>query len=116
MPYYRALNRLTIGDRIINRGSIFNHTLSNPEKLITLGHIARLNTPPLLELPNWLDRSFLLAEHNINMGIELLESDKEELANKMGLSPHEIQQWKDELISLLTVQTRNRPCCGDEIV
>lgn len=112
MPYYRALENLTIKGKIISRNTIFSHQLQYADKLIKQGVIAELNTPPLIELPNWFERAYKLQEINIFMGLDLLEADINRTANLLDLEPSEVQSWKEELISLLTVTDTNKPCCG----
>lgn len=112
MAWYRALTNLTIKGKIISRNAIFNHELKHANRLISQGVISELNTPPLIELPNWFERAYLLQENGIFLGIDLLNSNNQQLANLLDLEVETIQFWKDELINLLIIPDSNKPCCG----
>jgi hypothetical protein len=101
---YRVLVNLSKDDRIIYKGSIITgrgFQQETIERLIDLGKIARVSSPPLNELNGWKSRAKKLAMAGIITIDQFIEVDSGELARILNKPPFIIDKWKHELERLL---------------
>lgn len=109
--YYRINTNLTIGANIIKGNTIKNLELSefNINRLLLSGAISVISTPPLEFLPMWELRAEQLKSLGIITGVQLLDSDSNEIAEKLGRTVEMINSWKQDLIDDLIIPIER--CC-----
>lgn len=105
---YRALTNLDTGrGRIIEKGDVFfsnRLTTAAREKLEKLGRISYVSTPPLSALPDWDIRAKELSKHvGIATVEDLLNSDADIVAERMGVTVKKLTSWKTELLSMFVI-------------
>jgi hypothetical protein len=100
MPYYRALDNLYIGNRLVRKGSILQRAFSQQQidALVTVGAIAPVRTPPLAQLPGWTTRAKRLEAHGISTASDFLETDNRKLADWLRVKQETIARYKREII------------------
>lgn len=101
MSMYRFLKNVTNGNEIIERGAIGRAPFSADTiaKLIEVGAIAPIATPPLSVLPGWETRSNRLEQRlNILTIEQFLEADDDEIARVMRKSAQVVSEWKQDVV------------------
>jgi hypothetical protein len=114
MPLYRVLRSLSRKDQVIPRDSIGSLTWLSEEsatKLLAVGSIARVSSPPLTELPDWDGRTRRLAVRGIFDAEQFLLADDGDLAEWTGHSVDTVRLWKEEVIRWLQPDEMKRGCC-----
>lgn len=111
MSYYRINNNLTVKDKIIKGNTIYNLDISKDkiDKLLSIGVISIISTPPLAFMPLWEMRAETLLKAGVVTGLDFLNSKDKEISSLTGKSIEMIQQWKQDLINDLIVPIER--CC-----
>ena len=116
MAYYRVMENLTVGNRIERMGTVIqlNMKAETIQKLVNLGAIAPLKTPPLSELDDyWQNKITKLKGIGVITAVDFLEKDNETLANTLKIKEPRINEIKQELINQwLQPLTIEKDCCG----
>ena len=113
MPIFRVLKPLSKGfHRVIPAGSVIDINWLEDEqlaRLVAVGAVAKIQTPPLAKFPGWKTRAARLSRAGVN-GVEtFLEADNEWLAERLKLKPSTVERWKNELVDRhLTVAQKPR--------
>ena len=102
MPYYRILNNLAMGEGHIPRGTIHRLRLSTGKinRLIEVGAISQVSTPPLAILPDWEERASRLKSLEIitiEDLFEALDDVPEQVAQLFETQVEVVLQWRIEL-------------------
>jgi len=100
MAVYRVLRSLDRGSRIIEPGQIIQIDWLSPEnvgRLETVGAVAQVHGPPLVELPGWQLRSERLAGAGITTAVEFLEADSAEVEGRIEAQPGMVDKWKQDV-------------------
>jgi len=111
MTLYRALRNLSRNERIIPDGTLTElHwlNLAQIDKLIEVGAVAEVATPPLVALPGWKTRAPRLGALDINTAGEFLEADSAFVAEQLHLKAETVERWKTEARGWLTVPATDR--------
>lgn len=111
MTLYRALRNLSRNERIIPGGTLTELHWLKPEqidKLIEVGAVAEVATPPLVALPGWKTRAGKFGALNISTAGEFLEADTAFMADTLHLKPETVERWKAEVKGWLTVPATDR--------
>ena len=112
MALYRLLTNLALGEkRVIPKGSIRRlgmdqDTIANLEER---GAVARINAPPLVEIPGWDKRAEKLLPNGIVDAEQFIEHDDAKLAKLLGIKEPVIVGLKKELLQWL--QPAASGCC-----
>lgn len=100
MPIYRVRKRLDRAGLVIEPGQFIEIDWLGAKDIATLervGAVARVQGPPLEELPGWLKRAQRLAEMDITTAEEFLEADALEVAAHMGVKASTVGKWQREV-------------------
>jgi hypothetical protein len=100
MPIYRVRKALDRGSHIIEPGQLIEIDWLGPEdigRLETVGAVARVKGPPLVELPGWRRRGQRLAEIGIRTAEQYLEAEPESVAAHMAVKVSTAEKWKTEV-------------------
>lgn len=109
MPYYRINVNLTTKHKI---NSIANLELPQAtiDKLLAMEAISVISTPPLKFMPLWDMRAEKLEPLGVITGLELLNSNSEDLAKKLDKDTQFVEQWKQDLIDDLVIEFEKATC------
>jgi hypothetical protein len=78
----------------------------NLDILVKVGALARVSTPPLLELPGWTKRAEKLAGGGIITVEDLLDADPKKVARLFGYKTTSgVERWKTEVVEWLKPPT-----------
>lgn len=109
--YYRVLTPLSYGNQILRPGSV--HWLRLPPqniaKLIELGQISEIKSPPLSEIPELKEFAVKLEKKGINTLKQFLEADYDNLKSIWRRKDH-IASKKQELIETYLVVKSKKDC------
>jgi hypothetical protein len=104
---YRTRSNLDAGKKgIIPKGAVFcDGYLPAPiiEKLLELQRISRVSAPPLEELIGWELLSKRLAKAGIVMADAFLETNTNELAQRIKVKSGVIDGWKQDVLRQLSI-------------
>lgn len=104
---YRLRTNLAMKDgTVYPSGTIQSLSLSGKDeaKLISVGALTILQTPPLSALPNWEKRAERLEKHGIVTITDLLQADQAELAKQMKVKEETIAAWQRAVLQWTRVQ------------
>lgn len=109
MAYYRTHSNLDIKGRMILANTLFDESILMPEtiKILTdMGHISRVNFPPLAVLPGWKQRAEKLGAAGIIGADEFLDSDPVKIAKLFrNTNAAIVDGWKRALLEMFTPST-----------
>lgn len=111
MALYRALHNLSKNEKTIPAGTILAFQWLNEaqiDKLISVGAIAPIGTPPLVALPGWKARATKCGKWGIETAEQFLEGDTAHLSDVLHLKPETVERWKTEVLGWLTVPQMDR--------
>lgn len=102
---------LSKGSIVIPAGAVIEASTLPPgatDKLLAIGAIAPVSSPPLAELPGWRVRAKKLSMLGITTIADLAEADTERVADHMRVKPGTVKTWKQVLVdTYLTVKGTN---------
>jgi hypothetical protein len=110
MALYRVLKALSLQDRRVEAGQLISLTMSADkiDKLVAVGAISPLASPPLAEIPGWEGRAQLLPA--IATVEQFLETPDDALAKVLQIAPGDVPRLKRSLEEVLFLPTT--PPCG----
>lgn len=103
MAIYRALKALS---GVAQRGALVrlaHLSADQVAKLVAVGAVAPIASPPLDALPNWKTRAAKLKKLDITDVEQLLEADPATVAAATRLKPETVARWQAEAERFLTV-------------
>lgn len=111
---YRTLRSLNHDGKRILRDRIISPTwpASTIDKLLEIGVLARVSTPPLTEIPGWETRAKKLVAHDILNAEQFLEADDVLLAKWLKNKPVTVKRLKTEVNRWLQPEKDKDGCCG----
>ncbi len=102
---YRAVQNLAWGDRTVARGTVFDGArLKSVDRLVRVGAIAPVATPPLELVPGWHRRAARLGGRTVE---EVLGMPAADLAGVFAVRVQTAERWQRELLDCFT-QTPER--------
>lgn len=106
MPMYRIHKNLAVGEKVIPRGSLTPLGLSSDkiDKLIEVGAISRVQSPPLAVLPGWSTRANRLEPLGILDVEQFLDADPAVIAKHLKVKPATVQQWREDMVEWITAK------------
>ena len=109
MAYYRTHSNLDIKGKMILANTLFDETVLMPETikiLADMGHISRVNFPPLAVLPGWKSRAEKLEAGGMSSADEFLDSDPVKVAKMFrNTNAATVDGWKRALLEMFTPPT-----------
>jgi hypothetical protein len=100
MQLYRAVQNLAWGNRTVARGTVFDGArLKAVERLVRVGAIAPVSTPPLEMVPGWQRRAVKLRTLGKTSVEEVLSMPAADLAGVFGVRPETAERWQSELLA-----------------
>jgi len=110
MALYRVLKALSLQDRRVEAGKLIALTMNADkiDKLVTVGAISPLASPPLAEIPGWEGRAQLLPA--ITTVEQFLETPDTDLAKVLQIAPGDVPRLKRSLEEVLFLPAT--PPCG----
>lgn len=110
MALYRMRRNSTKGSKKLVKGQIIPGDTFTPEaidKLLAVGAISRVSTPPLSEVYGWEARAKKLFMVGIDTVEEFLEADVSKVATQLKVSRATVQRLRTELEQLLAPPPRD---------
>ncbi len=109
---YRVRRKLSLGGgKYIPRGiqsELKELTPQNLRRLLELGYVTRVETPPLAILPRFKRRSESLRTMGIISIEDLLRADSDDVADNLDLKVDTIEKWKREAEDYLSLKKHGR--------
>lgn len=100
MPLFRVLRSLSKRERVIPAGELTDlHWLTDEQrqKLMAVGAVAPIQTPPIAALPGWKTRAAKLITAGIYTVEDALETQVAALADAGGVRHDTAERWLREL-------------------
>lgn len=103
MSLYRAVQNLAWGNKTVARGTVFDGArLKAVERLVRVGAIAPVSTPPLEMVPGWQRRAKRLRPLGKTSVEEVLSMPAADLAGIFAIRPQTAERWQSELLAQFT--------------
>lgn len=111
MTYYRILTNLSMGSKILNANTVqdFNMSDEHIQKLLRLGVIAQISTPPLSALPLLKDKAAKLETLGIITLEDFLKAEYD-ILKSIWIKRDVIEKYKQELIDTYLIIKKNKDC------